>query len=59
MMKPQMDLWPVLPTPTHPPVWETTSPEVRATLIASLARLIRKMIRPENLIKSQENSNEP
>ena len=59
-MKPQLDLWPVMHKPsTHAPIWETMSPEVRATLIASLARLIRKMIRPENLNKSQENSHEP
>ena len=58
-MKPQLDLWLVMhKPPMHPQIWETTSPEVRATLIVSLARLIRKMIRPENLDKSQENSHE-
>ena len=44
----QLEIWP--PTPQSPQslqVWERLSPQQRAKLIATLARLMRKAVRTE------------
>ena len=44
----QLELLPLpSPPPEKPPLWERLSPEHRARLIATLARLMKKAVREE------------
>jgi len=44
----QLALWPETEKPSHPgDIWEELDPERKATIIAILARLIRRAARPE------------
>ena len=44
----QLALWPETEKPPHPrDIWEDLDPERKATIIAILARLIRRAARPE------------
>jgi hypothetical protein len=44
----QLGLWPETEKPPHPlDIWEDLDPEKKATIIAILARLIRRAARPE------------
>ena len=51
----QLALWPETEKPSHPgDIWEELDPERKATIIAILARLIRRAAHPKNQEKTHE-----
>ena len=57
-VKRQLNLWPVQKPPQGPDIWEDLDHQERSTLIAVLARLISKMVYPDNLKETQEKKYE-
>jgi len=58
-MQRQMELWPVLPEQSRPPViWETLDHQLQKDIITALANLISKMVHSEGMNLTQEVSHE-
>ena len=54
-----MELWPVLPEQSRPPViWETLDHQLQKDIITALANLISKMVHSEGMNLTQEVSHE-
>jgi len=55
----QLEFW---PAPQRPPqrteIWEGLDQQQRGALIAALARVISKVVHPENLSETQEDKHE-
>jgi hypothetical protein len=55
----QLEFWtPPQNTSQKPPIWDNLNPQHRAPLITSLARLISKMVQPQDLNETQEDNHE-
>ena len=58
-MPTQLEFWPTARNISQKPaIWEDLDPEHKRALIIALARLISKMVQPENLSAAQEEKHE-